>query len=351
MSIVAYVGIPGSGKSYGVVENVIVPALKAGRTVVHNFRLEVDAIADYVGISCGTLVELPERCDAHAVVQHGIDYAGAVFVLDEAWRFWPAGTHANKIPDAEKEFFAMHRHRVGPDGHSSEIVLVTQDLAQCSAFLRSLVEQTFRATKLTAVGSTRRYRIDIYEGAVTGQQPPAARRLREIFGVYKPEIFTLYRSHTQSKSGTAGAEVKADRRGNVLHGARLKLAVIAVLLLPAAVWAAAHSLQRLGGSKETPPAAERSEAAAASAPATVHDVDLHESSRWRLAGEIVVDGLPTVILDSDRGPKLIPAELCRRDAGRNRVCVVSGELVAFWTGARESAPNSMFAAGEPETPQ
>ena len=36
MSIVGYSGLPGSGKSYGVVENVVIPALEAGRHIITN---------------------------------------------------------------------------------------------------------------------------------------------------------------------------------------------------------------------------------------------------------------------------------------------------------------------------
>jgi len=36
MAIDAYTGMPGHGKSYGVVEHVIIPSLKQGRHVVTN---------------------------------------------------------------------------------------------------------------------------------------------------------------------------------------------------------------------------------------------------------------------------------------------------------------------------
>ena len=44
MSTLAYVGRPGSGKSYAVVENQIMPALKAGIKVVTNIPLIMDEI-------------------------------------------------------------------------------------------------------------------------------------------------------------------------------------------------------------------------------------------------------------------------------------------------------------------
>ncbi|EEQ1743507.1 zonular occludens toxin, partial [Escherichia coli] len=48
MSIFAYVGVPGSGKSYEVVSNVIVPAICEGRRVVTNiYGINYDEILDY----------------------------------------------------------------------------------------------------------------------------------------------------------------------------------------------------------------------------------------------------------------------------------------------------------------
>ncbi|WP_227657246.1 zonular occludens toxin domain-containing protein [Citrobacter koseri] len=48
MAISAYVGIPGSGKSYEVVASVIIPACIAGRRIVSNiYGLATQSIYDY----------------------------------------------------------------------------------------------------------------------------------------------------------------------------------------------------------------------------------------------------------------------------------------------------------------
>ncbi|MCT7418665.1 zonular occludens toxin domain-containing protein [Pseudomonas aeruginosa] len=57
MAIDAYVGKPGHGKSYGVVEHVIIPSLKQDRHVVTNIPLEVDMLLMDFG---GTIEQLPE---------------------------------------------------------------------------------------------------------------------------------------------------------------------------------------------------------------------------------------------------------------------------------------------------
>lgn len=59
---------------------------------------------------------------------------GALVVLDEVWRFWPAGKKVDKIPEAWKSFLAEHGHRVDAAGNAMQVVLITQDLAQIAAF-------------------------------------------------------------------------------------------------------------------------------------------------------------------------------------------------------------------------
>lgn len=212
MSITAYVGLPGSGKSYGVVENVIVPAVKEFRTVYTNIPLNLDEFfrrykVRPVQFDARDLEENPDWFEQEFEL-------GSILVLDECWRLWPSGQKASSALQQHKSFLAEHRHMVGADGKSTEVVLVTQDLGQLSNWVRLLVEQTFRVEKLVAIGASKKYRVDVYGGAVTGQTPPKSRRLRQIYGTYSKEITFLYSSHTKSQAG-AGDETKTDNRGVV----------------------------------------------------------------------------------------------------------------------------------------
>lgn len=145
---------------------------------------------------------------------------------------------ATNIPQCQKEFFTEHRHNVGPDGRTNEIVLVTQDLAQLCAFVRGLVEETYRAVKLTAIGQKNKYRVDVFMGAATGQKP--GKPMRQLYGSYKPEIYQYYKSHTRNKTDfAAGMEEKADDRANVLKHPLIKFGIpLAVLIMVAGVWKA-----------------------------------------------------------------------------------------------------------------
>lgn len=224
MSIVGYSGLPGSGKSYGVVENVILPALSSGRHIITNIPLKLGRLSDdYPDGKITTFTNADAESDPEFfdMERHP---AGVIWVIDEAWRFWKSGAKSVHIPQCQKEFFTEHRHNVGPDGKTNEIVLVTQDLSQLSAFVRQLVEETYRAVKLTAIGSKTKYRIDVYMGAATGQNP--GKPMRQLYGKYKPEIYQYYRSHTRNKTDfAAGMEEKADDRANVLKHPLIKLGI------------------------------------------------------------------------------------------------------------------------------
>lgn len=217
MSIFAYTGLPGSGKSYDVVANQVLPALKAGREVVTNIPLELDELTAVVPNARALVKEFPtERVQASPELIDEYARPGVVLILDEVWRLWPSGQKANQVPEPFRKLLAEHRHMVNAAGDSMQIVLVTQDLAQIGKFARDLTETTFHHTKLSHIGAAGSYRIDVYSGPVSGPNPPRQQRLREIFGRYDPAIFKLYRSHTMSQSDKAGAnEASADGRNNV----------------------------------------------------------------------------------------------------------------------------------------
>jgi len=207
MAIDAYTGLPGHGKSYGVVEHVIIPSLKQGRHVVTNIPLDVDALLVDFG---GTIEQLPEDWFERADLGE-LAPSGSVLVLDELWRRWPNGMKANAARLEDKALLAEHRHRVDAKGRSMRVVLVTQDLAQIASWARALVETTYRMVKK----SKKIYRVDIYRGAVTGPRPPRSALLRQTAGKFKPEVYRYYQSATQSQSGGVGDESVADTRGSL----------------------------------------------------------------------------------------------------------------------------------------
>jgi len=240
MTIAAYTGLPGHGKSYGVVENVIIPALKAKREVFTNIPMNALECRNQFGMA-------PIQFSTQDIIENESWWAeefnaGALIVIDELWRLWPAGLKANNVREADKAFLAEHRHLVGENGISTEIIFVTQDLSQISAFARALVENTFRVTKLSKLGMSNKFRVDIYFGAVTGASPPKSKREREIYGKFKSDVFRLYKSHTKSETGEAGNEDRTDNRFNILKGNGFKFGIVLIAALIFTAWKGSDKL-------------------------------------------------------------------------------------------------------------
>src|SRR5690554_5878735 len=95
MSVVAYTGLPGSGKSYGVVENVVLPCLKDGRPIVTNLPLRLGELQKWCTKNGAPqpridIIDLETVAQSHDDGFLSMRY-GAVHIYDEVWRVWPSG--------------------------------------------------------------------------------------------------------------------------------------------------------------------------------------------------------------------------------------------------------------------
>ena len=230
MAIVAYTGLPGDGKSYGIVENVILPALKKHRLVYTNIPINLELCLKEFGAA--PVMFTTDDLKANPRWFQDVFAPGAILVFDEAWRLWPQGMKANSVTEEHKTFLAEHRHLVGENGFSTEVYFVTQDLSQLCMFPRSPVANTFRVKKLTAIGANKRFRVDVYDGPVSGPNPPKAKLLRQVHGgKYKAEIYRFYKSHTKSETGEAGDESRTDKRFNILGSGFIKVVIVFCIIL------------------------------------------------------------------------------------------------------------------------
>lgn len=247
-----YVGLPGSGKSYSLMRYVVGPAMREGRRVVTNLPVLEDELTEYSG-GRGKLeiVEVKDLNDEESFAK--LDLRGAVVVLDEVWRLWPAGMQAAKMPEYHRQLLAEHRHMVDVEGRSTEIVLCTQDAGQCASYIRQLVDTTYKTVSMARFGKRNGYRVDVYEGCRPSKQLTRKMRQREMYGTYDPAVFALYRSHTHSAAGLAGNERETDSRRSVLSSAGVRV------VLPLAALVCVGSLVYLwtwfhGGEAEAEPA-------------------------------------------------------------------------------------------------
>lgn len=362
MSVIAFTGLDGSGKSYGVVEHVILPAIRANRTVVTNVALRRDVIYhDFPKADVRMIWDLDEYADGSKFFALP---PGVVIVLDEVWRIWPAGIKAHEAPKGAKEFLYEHRHLVGDDGYSTEIVLVTQDLAQIANFARLMVKKTMIATKLTAVGAENRFRVDMYSGAVCGHRGPQDRILGQSVSHYNEGVWRYYKSHT--KGDGVGKEIQADQRGVIWRRPIFVLGMpFAVLAILFAAFTFQRFFQRMGEEDELPvveapampPVYHLSSVPGLVVPAAVgREVDLGVSSgprlsaRWRLQAVIQSGsgGLAQVV-DGSGNVRPVAIEDCRRLdlPGIHFECLVDGELVTGYSGQVRQT-SSLFAKQDDE---
>lgn len=344
----ANVGLPGSGKSYTVVENVILPALKAYREVWTNIPVNVELLEKDIP-GCAIKVFSIDECKSNPRWFLDVLPKGVILVLDECWRLWPSGLKTNNAEPAHKEFLAEHRHLVGESGYSTEIVLVTQDLAQLAAFVRQLVSRTNRVSKLWAIGTPKNYRVDVFQGVATLNSAPEKRIMRKLYGRYRPEVYRYYKSHTKSEIGTAGLEEAPDKRGSVWKSGTVMIGLpVAVLAI---VWGASGAVSFFNPSAPAavpasapapgplrPPEHLRvvdrpasAPVAPAASPAPPAPKGPAYSSIWRYAGYLAEQALIT----NDRGVVLrVPLTGCDQRSVDDVRCEVDGELVTAWTGQR-----------------
>lgn len=328
MAIAAYVGLPGHGKSYSVVEHVILPALKAGRVVVTNLPVRLEKVreiypsADVRFFTIDELAAEPDRLLEVAV-------PGCVFVLDEAQKLWPSGMLPNKTPKAWLSFVTEHRHRVDDLDRSTEVVIVSQDLGNVASFVRKLTEQTYRTVKLVSLGASKRFRVDVYTGPITGPNPPSKNRVRQMMGTYSPKVYGLYKSHTQSEgSGSGAVEGSVDKRLVIWRSPMLWFgAAVAVVLGVGGVVAV---VRYFGGSAE--PASSSSKAPAApgaTGRAPIDRVEAPSASAWSIVGHVLGSAGDVVYLsDGAQVVALDAAAWCDRD--------VAGFWVCQWQGGEVS---------------
>ncbi|EIX5513092.1 hypothetical protein MKO93_004702, partial [Salmonella enterica] len=157
MAISAYIGIPGSGKSYEAVYNVIIPAFTSGRRVVTNiYGLQKDKITERYPDATGEIIVVDNddvlKADFFPFKggEGSFCQFGDLIVIDEAWRIFGS----DKDMTAEKKsFIAEHRHFTHPEtGISCDLVIVNQSLSNIARFLKDKIETTYRMRKLKALG-------------------------------------------------------------------------------------------------------------------------------------------------------------------------------------------------------
>jgi zona occludens toxin len=353
MSIKAYVGRMGSGKTYEVASVVIYKALASGRRVVSNIAgLDIEAYKDLMlaeGVPedrIGQLVQVshedvtkPEFWRTDKDEAEGVDsfiQPGDLVALDEIWRFWE-GFAGRKMPERVMNFYRMHRHFTHPEtGTACDVAIITQDVLDIARKVRAVIEETYYMEKLTAIGSTRRYRVDIFQGTRTSRKP-----LRSLQRSYDPRFFPLYSSHSQKKEGDADAvEENIDQRGNILKGALFKIILpVGALVMAGAVYVVFSFFNPKSKPVQDAKGGEGGKVPAATVQAVSHakaGPDL--SDDWRAAGYFVnASGVAVVLLDGKRSRVLVNPPNHKITGMEIEAILPNGEAVASWTGGKSGS--------------
>jgi len=226
MAISAYVGVPGSGKSFEVVRSVIIPAVAQGRRVVSNiYGLNAERIYKYVkdnykNVNIGEVI-----CVSNEQVQDDLFFPyknselegrvtfcqpGDLICVDEAWRIW--GTDSN-LHKTHRSFLAEHRHFTHPEtGVTCDLVVANQSIANLPRFIKDRIETTFKMTKLKMLGLNSSYRVDIYSGAKLVKSELTSKRNYR----FDKKIFPLYQSYDGN-----GQEKIVDKRQSIFSSTGL----------------------------------------------------------------------------------------------------------------------------------
>ena len=164
MAIQLFIGLTGSGKSYGAVKNALIPAAKMGRTIVTNIPLKDQFFTDFPDCK---VIPFNDNDPLDDPDFFGKFDGGEVFIIDEAMAYWAAGRQAKDFTKLQLEFFSKHRHKTC-DKFTQEIILICQNTEQLAAFVKGLINTTVVSVKLENLGSDKFYHCDVYTGAIRG---------------------------------------------------------------------------------------------------------------------------------------------------------------------------------------
>lgn len=215
-------GKPGSGKSYSVMANVILPALKSGARVLTNIdgasdkgcRLRLGAM---LGLSESELSERYVPLSEEEIITGacwGYVRARDVYVIDEVQRYWPGGVLKPSDPIAFR-FFGEHRH------YGCHIHCITINPNNYQSPMRAYAEVSHLYKKLGFLGLNSRYICRDYASAVPAKDAQVASTTHK----YKKEIFSYYKSVTEDGNNVVG------KQKNILLQPKILAALILVPLV------------------------------------------------------------------------------------------------------------------------
>lgn len=339
MSITSYTGNPGAGKTYEVVKNVIIPAIKESRRVVTNIDgIDPQKVLAYVedrfGPCNGEIVlckdeDITSDCFYPANQDDSFSFVrpGDLVVIDEAQNYYRTG---QRLSDYECRFFREHRHFCDAEGRGCDIVLISQRFVDIQPFVRGVIELCFVMRQLKVLSLPNHYTVTVYEGDLRHKiSGPSIRK-------YQKEIFDLYRSFALS----GGMQAKVDRRQSVVTPKNILLLACLFSLL---IWSILRGIALFSPDESPFFSAGKSKTASSSRPvaaapsggvAVPQPVKRPDgySRRWRILGTVGVGTSRFVVIGDKDG--LIRFEHPQNFSGYGSRMTgkIDGETVTKFTG-------------------
>lgn len=366
MAISAYVGIPGSGKSYEVVLSVILENYLKGRRIVTNIEgISDERIRDYClnkkGIKeevLGLLIKVSdEDCQRDDFFPYkGSDgnticKAGDLICIDEVWRIFPT----NEIKPNHRSFIAEHRHFTDEEtGVCCDLVVINQSVTGIPRFIKDRIETTFLMSRLVALGLGKRYRVNVYTGVKVNKQGLVAQYQNK----FNEDIFKLYKSF----DGVNGKQSVVDDRQNFFKSGTFKFMMIFIVFAfsfsyymlkdyispPASVSYDEKSIDVISQQNNQIKSVNNSfdDFSDVFQSATAEDkVKLSPeriSKTWRITGELSKNNqLFVVLVDRKNNLRIEPRRLFSGD-GRQLKGVIAGEIVSYYSGLGVGEDESVF---------
>jgi zona occludens toxin len=243
MAITVYTGVPGAGKSYGMIEQALLPAMEKGRRVLTNIGgVDPDKVHDYcakkwpeadlgeVVLFTGEQSLKPGFWPTEATGDADTFVRGGDLVIFDEWKLtYPS---RGKLPSDDLEpFLRWHRHLTDAKGVACDVIIGTQLLTDIHRDFRGLVERSYKFRKLKAVGLKKAFAWDAYEGHLQ----PKGTAFRTGNGTYKPEVFALYQSYATDGDGQ---ELATDKRTNIWTKGVFVMMAGTVLMVGLGCWGA-----------------------------------------------------------------------------------------------------------------
>lgn len=241
MPLTLYAGPPRMGKTFEVVNHVMVPAYRAGRHIVTNIRgIDPDYWAATLspsrkGEQLGTITVVDDEFLAseavypayskNAVIQPGAIPSGSLVIIDEAYAVF--GTEKGMVTGRMLKWVMTHGQFTDDEGNCTDIVMVAQDLMLLAPKIRSVAESVYwvRNLRFIHAGLKKRYRVTGYPSwRMTGQP------LGRVQKSYSDDGFKLYKStsHATGKGNLVQTYKGSTAFSPMLIGA-LILSVLAAL--------------------------------------------------------------------------------------------------------------------------